>query len=80
MLKPAAGGAIRNAFIRRRDISLPEERYDLIVKGIGATGLEDHTGIGRLFDRRLGEPLAPVSDISLAPPSGIGTAGAVWSV
>ena len=80
MLKPAAGGAIRNAFVGGRNISLPEERYDLIVKGIGATGLKDDTGIGRLSDRRLGDSLTPVFDISLALPSGVGTAGAIWYV
>lgn len=80
MLKPAAGRAIRNALIRRRDVPLPEERHDLIVKSVGAARLEGDTGIGNLFDRRLGDALPPVFDITLALPSGFGTAGAIWGL
>ncbi|KAF6223036.1 hypothetical protein HO133_001088 [Letharia lupina] len=80
LLKPAAGGAIRNALVSGGDVPLPEERYDLIVKGIGAVGLEDDTGIGSLFDRRLGHSLPPVSDVSLTLPSSIGAAGATWGL
>lgn len=80
MLKPAAGRAIRNALIRRRDVPLPEERHDLIVKSVGAARLEGDTGIGNLFDRRLDGALPPVFDITLALPSGFGAAGAIWGL
>lgn len=78
MLKPFAGGAVRNALVGRGDVPLPEKRQELVVKSVGAIGLEDDTGIGSLLDGRFDNPLTPVLDIALALPSGIGAAGAVW--
>ena len=79
-MKPATRRAIGNAFIRGRNVPLPEERLDLIVKGIGAVGLEDDSSIGIPFDRRFGDLLSPVFDITLALPSGFGAAGAIWDL
>ena len=77
MLKPAAGGAIRRALVGRGNVPLPEEGYDLIIKGTTGTGLEGNRCIGSLFDGRLGSSSSPVFDIPLALPSGFGTTGAV---
>lgn len=80
MLKPAARGAIGNALVRGWDVPLPEEGDDLAVKGFGTTGLDDDAGVGRLFDRCLGNPLPPVLDISFALPAGVGASGAIWDL
>ena len=77
MLQPGAGGAIRDTFVSGGNIPLPKERYELIVKGIGAVWLKGDTGIGSLFDIRVDDPLSPVFDITFALPSCVGTSGAV---
>ena len=49
----------------------------MIAECIGTAWLEDHTGIGSLFDRRLDDPLPAILDITLALSASIGTAGAI---
>ena len=77
MLQPATGGAVRRAVIGGGNVPLPEERYELIVQSIGAAGLEDDAGFVSLFDGRVGIPIAPGSNITLALPSSVCAAGAV---
>ena len=77
MLKPSAGRAIRNTFVRCGNVPLPEKRDDLIAKCIGAAWLEDHPSIGSLFDRRLDDPLLGIT-LALSP--GVCTTSAMWSL
>lgn len=77
MLQPATGGAIRRAIIGGGNVPLPEERYELVVQSIGAAGLEDDASVVSLFDGRLGIPITPASNITLAFPSSVCAAGPV---
>ena len=52
----------------------------MVVKGVGAIGLEDESSIGSLFGRRFHDPLPPVFDITLTLPSCFGAAGAIWGL